>query len=353
MFKSQFLTTEEVKFFLKLVRSHVERHGICKKANALLLLNKGVNFSCVAEMLFIDEDTVRQWHKCFTKEGWPALITDKRGGREGHLNKTQIKTLIKWAYKEVPSNIKHVITFINRHFGVFFSRSGAIKLMNRLGFEYTKPKRLPAIADEEAQEGFIKSYNNLQNNLKDDEMICFVDAVHPEYQTRQAYGWLKKGIKHAVRCTTGRKRTNIHGALCLENGNIVFTNTDTVDAQSTVSLLTKIENANKDKKTIHVILDNARYHHAKIVKEWLNRSECRIKLMFLPPYCPHLNSIERLWGVMHTYVTHNKYYERYDLFYKAVILFLKDTVPNVWKDIRDTVSDNFRIISYKNFRVLK
>jgi hypothetical protein len=29
----------------------------------------------------------------------------------------------------------------------------------------------------------------------------------------------------------------------------------------------------------------------------------RIKLHFIPPYCPHLNPIERLWGVMHRHVT--------------------------------------------------
>jgi transposase len=38
---------------------------------------------------------------------------------------------------------------------------------------------------------------------------------------------------------------------------------------------------------IHVFLDNARYHHAKLVQEWPSRPGCRIKLHFIPPYCPH------------------------------------------------------------------
>jgi transposase len=49
---------------------------------------------------------------------------------------------------------------------------------------------------------------------------------------------------------------------------------------------------------IHVFLDNARYHHAKLVQQWLARPGCRIKLHFIPSYCPHLNPIERLWGLM-------------------------------------------------------
>ena len=51
---------------------------------------------------------------------------------------------------------------------------------------------------------------------------------------------------------------------------------------------------------IHVFLDNARYHHAKLVQDWLSRRDCRIRLHFIPAYCPHLNAIERLWGVMHS-----------------------------------------------------
>jgi len=57
---------------------------------------------------------------------------------------------------------------------------------------------------------------------------------------------------------------------------------------------------------IHVFLDNARYHHAKLVHDWLSRPGCRIRLHFVPAYCPHLNPIERLWGVMHKHVTHNE-----------------------------------------------
>jgi hypothetical protein len=60
------------------------------------------------------------------------------------------------------------------------------------------------------------------------------------------------------------------------------------------------------KRLIHVFPDNARYHHAKPVQQWLARSGCRIRLHFIPSYCPHLGPIERLWGLMHRHWTHNK-----------------------------------------------
>jgi transposase len=78
---------------------------------------------------------------------------------------------------------------------------------------------------------------------------------------------------------------------------------------------------------IHVFLDNARYHHAKLVKQWLARPGCRIRLHFLPAYCPHLNPIERLWGVMHKNITHNKCYETCGEFAEATLTFLRDESP--------------------------
>ena len=98
--------------------------------------------------------------------------------------------------------------------------------------------------------------------------------------------------------TSGRQRINIHGAVDLETGQTRMIEVETADAASTIRLLESIEAFYPMLVLIHVFLDNARYHHAKIVREWLAQPGRRIKLHFIPPYCPHLNPIERLWGVM-------------------------------------------------------
>ena len=67
---------------------------------------------------------------------------------------------------------------------------------------------------------------------------------------------------------------------------------------------------------------------------------------------PHLNAIERLWGVMHREVTHNRFYANFDLFTKAIDHFFKQRLPREWTTWRDTIADNFRIISHRDFRVL-
>ena len=113
----------------------------------------------------------------------------------------------------------------------------------------------------------------------------------------------------------------------------------TIDAASTIRLLQSIEALHPMLALIHVFLDHARYHHAKLVQEWLAQPGRRIKLHFIPTYCPHLNPIERLWGLMHRSVTHDKCYATCAQFADATLSFLREKVPGNWADLCDLVTD--------------
>ncbi len=100
------------------------------------------------------------------------------------------------------------------------------------------------------------------------------------------------------------------------------------------------------------LLESVEARYAKLVKAWLAQPGRRIKLHFIPAYCPHLNPIERLWGLMHEHLTHNKSYERCAQFADAALGFLRQKVSANWREYTDSVSDNFRIISPREFRVM-
>jgi hypothetical protein len=114
---------------------------------------------------------------------------------------------------------------------------------------------------------------------------------------------------------------------------------EAIDAASTIKLLAGIETLYSATALIHVFLDNARYHHAKIVRKWLSQPGRRIALHFVPSYCPHLNPIERLWALMHQHLTHNKTYPTCREFANAILNFLRDEVPRKWGEFCDSVTD--------------
>lgn len=77
-----------------------------------------------------------------------------------------------------------------------------------------------------------------------------------------------------------------------------------------------------------------------------------IRLHFIPAYCLHLNPIERLWGLMPCHVTHNKCYATYSGFCTATLQLLRQEAPTKWHTLYDSMTDNFRVTSPKEFWVI-
>ncbi len=353
MIRPSFLSASERLALEACVRSHREDHGIARRANAILLLDDGESCVQIAKFLYLDDDTIRGWYKTYKEGGWDALSVDGWKGGKTRLTASQETALCAWLDGRFCRSTAEIRAHIQKSFDLLYSHSGCIKLLSRLGYEYRKPKGLPRVAPAEKQAEFIARYERLLNGLGADEAVYFADAVHPEYQTKPSHGWVKAGSNPAVTTTAGRGRVNIHGALNLETFDTPFVEPTTVDGVSSVQLLAKIEARNPDKRIIYVIWDNAAYHKGPEVRKFLARPDCRIRLIQLPPYCPHLNPIERLWAVMHQVVTHNRHYPTQKQFADAVLRFFRETVPNEWENFRDQVSDCFRVITDDKFRVLE
>jgi len=348
-----FLSEEDRSKLIVLARDGSVACRVTRRANALVLLHDGWSCQEIANAFFLDDDTIRGWRKLFEQHGIEGITSFDVGGSASYLSVKQEDDLKAWVGAALPRSTRQIGAWIEKEFGlVYESRSGLISLLHRLGLEYHKPDVIPRKLDVEKQKAFIESYDNLLNSLADKEAVLFVDAVHPTHAARPAGCWAPSQEKLAIEQTSGRQRINIHGAIDLETGQTRMIEALTIDAASTIRLLESIEALYPMLVLIHVFLDNARYHHAKLVREWLAQPGRRITLHFIPPYCPHLNPIERLWGVMHKNVTHNKCYATCGQFADATLDFLRDKVPKNWKRFRDSVTDNFRVISPKDFRVL-
>lgn len=99
----------------------------------------------------------------------------------------------------------------------------------------------------------------------------------------------------------GRKRLNILGAISPEDHEYldVRVSKENLNAKKVIRLFRKMWRAHPEVKKFIIYLDNARYHHAKLVKAWIARMKQKhgvvFQLEFLPAYSPNLNLIERLW----------------------------------------------------------
>ena len=274
-----------------------------KRARAIGLLDAGVEPETICQILDIGRTVLTEWRRAFSAEGCAFFCLKDYSQCEGHLTFAQEAALKKHLTEYPHLKAGEICAYILAEYGQNYSASGAANHMKQLCFVHKRPIAHSTQADEEAQQAFIDLYEGLSNLLLPNEKVLFVDAVHPEYQSRPAHGWFPKDQKTAIKTTSGRKRLNIHGALDLETSEFIFVEAEKINAITTQQLAEKIEKAYPTMAVIHVMLDNARYHYAKILQPWLESPERRVKLLFLPPYTPHLNPIERLWAVMHMWVT--------------------------------------------------
>lgn len=67
-----------------------------------------------------------------------------------------------------------------------------------------------------------------------------------------------------------------------------------------------------------VIIDNAKYHHAILHKDWRLDAEPQFSFEYLPPYSPELNPIERVWKLTRRKGTHNQYFPTLDAIIESV-----------------------------------
>lgn len=295
-----FTLSEDEISILKTAHRGSKKKREADRIKAIILLGTGWTIREVAEALLLDDETIRNYVKRYKNGGFKALLKDSHKGYGGKLSSSETERLDTHLNENTYLRIQDVVSYVARQFKVTYSVSGMTELLHRLGYRYKKPKLVPGKADAKAQEEFIEFYKELKETKDARDPIYFMDGTHPHHNSVAAYGWIKKGKTKELKSNTGRQRLNINGAINIESVNTVVDYGDSVNAQSTISLLKKIESKHSEAEVIYTICDNAKYYRSKKVKEYLKGS--KVKIVYLPPYSPNLNLIERLWKYFHKIV---------------------------------------------------
>jgi len=249
-----FLTAQEV---IILREAHHSSHlrKSADRIKTILFLNKGLTYPQIAELLMLDEITVRRYEKEYKQSGIDGLLEYHYQGSQGILTKQEEDELTKLR-EHICQTVKSVVAHIRRVYGKQYSIEGATHLLHRLHFAYKKTEVIPGKVDLIKQEEFKKEYQKLKQNKGIDDKIYFVDASYPHHNNRPFYGWIYKGEEKAIKTNTGRKRLNLNGALSLENMDITLLSEETINAHAMMRLILTLEEK-QPTGDIYLVLDNA------------------------------------------------------------------------------------------------
>jgi transposase len=148
--------------------------------------------------------------------------------------------------------------------------------------------------------------------LKDDEYdIWAMDEVHFQQYGSRCRMWIPPEIKEPVLMHhPTRDGVGYYGAVRLRDGKFVYKSEwDKFNGETFFSFLKYLRKVSSHSgRKVIVINDNARYHHAKLHKPWREQCRKKFEIMFLPPYSPELNPIERVWKLTRRLAIHNRYF---------------------------------------------
>ena len=157
-------------------------------------------------------------------------------------------------------------------------------------------------------------------------VLLFMDASHFVLGCDFLGGVYSK-VRRFVRTFSGRQRYNVLGAVNFITKKVhTVTNTTYITATEICQMLRVVASEYAGKK-IHIVLDNAKYQKCEVVTSLAR--ELAIDLVFLPPYSPNLNLIERLWkftkGKLRV-----KYYNDFKTFKDTIDSIIRGT-DNIFK----------------------
>ena len=159
-----------------------------------------------------------------------------------------------------------------------------------------------------------------------------MDEVHFQQHGSRCRMWVPHEIQNPVLPHhPSRHSIGYFGAVRLRDGRFFFRHeAGKFNAITCWQFLQALRVATiRTARRVVVIIDNARYHHARLHREWRQQCAQRFALDFLPPYSPELNPIERAWKLTRRLCLHNRYFPQLDeVILAAETEFVNWTKPN-------------------------
>jgi transposase len=162
------------------------------------------------------------------------------------------------------------------------------------------------------------------NGLSAGETAVYLDEVDIHLNPKIGPDWMNRGKQKEVTTPGQNVKRYVCGALNVETGCIEYVAGERKTSLLFLATLQRLLDAYPDATMIHVVLDNFRIHSSKQVQAWMQHNGQRIRLHFLPPYCPDHNKIERKWRDLHAAVTRNHRCKMIEELMRNVQQWLKD-----------------------------
>jgi transposase len=287
----------------------------------------------------IHPNTVSHWIRVYIEQGFDGLLTNNYGTNKSELEE-HAESILDSFLKHPPINASEAAGRILEMTGIDRSTQQIRAFMKRHGLKFIKCGHIPSKADNEAQHQWVKTELKpvIEAAQKGECHLLFCDAAHFVLQPFLCSLWC--AFRIFIKASAGRNRINVLGAVHAITKEVVTINNTTYITSGTLIEFLKMIKRKFGNKPIAIVLDNARYQHCFVVKT-VARS-LGIHLLFLPPYSPNLNIIERLWKFTKKKILYAKYYNKPKDFHEAIQNFFNNINQNFESELKTLLTLKFQ-----------
>lgn len=185
---------------------------------------------------------------------------------------------------------------IHRRLEVLLSLASVGRIMKILGFSPQKPlyqawQQDPVLVKLWEEETFPQIQAEAK---KKNAMLYFADESGLRSDYHRGTTWVPKAETPVVEATGRRFSLNMISAVSPGGRFRFMVHEGTVTAKVFKQFLKRLMAGAT--KPIFVIVDGHPTHRSKLVREYVESTNGRLRLFFLPPYSPHLNPEEQVWA---------------------------------------------------------
>jgi len=278
-----------------------------KRCEVIRAIRRGEKPEMVARVFGISRRTVFEWMARFRAGSWEGL---KDGARRGRPRKVSGE-IMDWLYSAItmgsPENYKFpfclwtlriVREVLKEEHNISLSKSSLSRLFNQMGLSPQKPTYRSYQQNSAAVDAYLgTTFPTLKARAQAlGAVIYFIDESTVRSDHHRGTTWGAVGETPLVFDNGSRFSVPMVSAIS-PRGDLFFDVIDgRMNADRFIEFLEKLYHDTG--KPILVIADNASYHKAKNVRLFVDSSNGKITLDYLPPYSPELNPDELVWNHM-------------------------------------------------------
>ena len=306
-----------------------------KRAHAVLLVKSGRKISDVAEIFFVDEDTVRNWVTKWDEEN--ETKDAPRTGASLKLTEEIEKEIVFLVGENNPEvhgmfcsswDCSELKIYLQRQFNAAVCIEQIRKILKRNNFNWRKLNYKFINADEEKRKDFLEDFKEFHDDISQTTLI-FQDEMASKLHPNKGYIWTREE-KPFIETECSHEKTYIVGGVSPTSGETFTLTNEKFNSLIFVQYLKLLLNSVDGEITL--VLDNSPVHHSKIVNQFVDNNK-RLNRIFLPEYSPDLNPKENFWNYLRKKFLNNKIFKTTEEMAEAVKEFIKKIPREVVKKI--------------------